>query len=219
MEERAGCGWEWGRQDMGYSATLSIPALSLHAGKKKNTWDDSELEQSGLHSAVRFLSAVLALRASLIPAFFFSFFCLPALLLLFLFFSSEFTFPSSLAIKRTLTRYHSHWKASGMVPLSPPPPSRVVFLHQDLNTQADVITPSPSFFLFFCVFLIHAENFFPLWSTKRFCLWAWIQTTQSWQLHREILMIRAMIIPVKWRWLTQRAAVSQSFTKLKAQYA
>lgn len=50
------------------SATLSIPALSLHAGK--NTWDDSELEQSGLHSAVRFLSAVLALRASLIPAFF-----------------------------------------------------------------------------------------------------------------------------------------------------
>lgn len=38
--------------------------------QEKNTWDDSELEQSGLHSAVRFLSAVLALRASLIPAFF-----------------------------------------------------------------------------------------------------------------------------------------------------
>ena len=130
--------------------------------KKKNTWDDSELEQSGLHSAVRFLSAVLALRASLIPAFFFSFFfCLPALLLLFLFFSSEFTFPSGLAIKRTLTRYHSHWKASGMVPLSPPPPSRVVFLHQDLNTQADVITPSPSFFFgFLCVFDTCWEFFF-----------------------------------------------------------
>lgn len=120
--------------------------------QEKNTWDDSELEQSGLHSAVRFLSAVLALRASLIPAFFLFFFCLPALLLLFLFFSSEFTFPSGLAVKRTLTRYHSHWKASGTVPLSPPPPSGVVFLHQDLNTQADVITPSPSFLFFFYIF-------------------------------------------------------------------
>lgn len=143
------------REDRGSLCHSLCPTLSPCRKKKKNSWDDSELEQSGLHSAVRFLSVVLALRASQIPAFFFFFFPPPALLLLFLFYSSEFTFRSGVAVKLTLTRYHSHRKASGMVPLSPIPQSRVIFLHQDLNTRANVITPRPSF-----LFLIRALVFF-----------------------------------------------------------
>lgn len=93
------------------------PALQI----KRNTWDESELKQSGLHSAVRFLSVALALKASLIPISFFShllsllfsFFALPAHLLLFLCLSSEFTLLPGPGCKNgLLTSYYSHWLKS-----------------------------------------------------------------------------------------------------------
>lgn len=53
----------------GFALPLSRCSIfSPYVGKK--TGDDSELKPPGLHSAVRFLSVVLAPRASQIPAFF-----------------------------------------------------------------------------------------------------------------------------------------------------
>lgn len=59
---------------------------------EKTTGDDIEFEQSGAHSVVRSLSVVLVLKENLIPALFFL--LLATLLLLFLCFLSEFTFPN-----------------------------------------------------------------------------------------------------------------------------
>lgn len=130
-------------------------------------------------------------------------------LLLFLSSSPELTFPSGLAVKATLTRHRLHRKATVMVPLSPLTESRVVFfLHQG---------PDPTHSL---MWLVQGHGLCSwsdstLWWTERFGLWASSQTTQPWQIHREILMIRAMIISVQWRCLTHthtcRANVHKTF--------
>lgn len=165
--------------------------------QEKNTWDDSELEQSGLHSAVRFLSAVLALRASLIPAFFLFFlsacsFIVVSVLFIWVYFSLR---PGCKADPNEISFTLKSIRNGPIIPTTsirggfpPPGPKHTGWCDY----------PKSKFFFFFTFFVFDtcSEFFFPLWSTGRFCLWAWIQTTQSWQLHREILMIRAMIIPV-----------------------